>query len=150
MSTKLRLVVPIFWVLLPSVISAVRASSSLSTQFWSTEHPPSIHFVNQDISRDLETSDDHCTEPFQSCSADFKMPNFTIEHKQIVKSLYKEGKRFVHSESHVRFLSECLSQKIIPKTFKVQTVIPGNKKKIQEKFDEVSFVSICDEKEPKP
>ena len=125
MSSKLRLVVP-FLVLLTSVIAAARVSSSLSTQFWSTENT-NLHPVNQEIFRDLESSDDQCTEPVQSC-AYFKMPNLTDEHKQLVKSLYKEGKRIVHSESHVIFLTECLNLKIIPKAFKVQTVIPGNRK----------------------
>ena len=87
----------------------------------------------------------HCTD-FQSCEFGTNMTSWTSEQKVTISNLYKTSRKIVKSKSHVEFLNECLSSKIIPKCFKINKVIPGNLVEIQEKFRKISFESMQSEK----
>ena len=49
-----------------------------------------------------------------------KMTCLTVEQKQIVKSLYKNGRKIVHLECHIKFLEKCLEIEFIPKSFQIK------------------------------
>ena len=68
------------------------------------------------------------------------------EQKQVIKTLYKKGAKIVNSESHIDFLSKSIENKFIPKSFKVNSNLPGVKTINQERLDLVSFECVKDEK----
>ena len=68
------------------------------------------------------------------------------EQKQVIKTLYKKGAKIVISESHIDFLSKSIENKFIPKSFKVNSNLPGVKTINQERLDLVSFECVKDEK----
>ena len=153
MSFKLRLKVPmrfflkagVCWVLLFTVLSAARTSSSLRTQFWSTDCPTNYFVVPGDSDSAkveaediLELSVDLCTAIEQSCDSNFKMSNITTEQKQILKSLYREGGKSIKTEFHIEFLNKSLEQKVIPKAFKIKNNLPGNINNNQKKMESIS------------
>ena len=76
-----------------------------------------------------------------------EMSALNLEQKEVVKNLYKSGRKIVHCESHLEFLEKSLALKFIPKAFQIKKYVPGNQKSIQEKFDQISLESVNDEKE---
>ena len=106
MSSRLRLNVPILWVLAISLtFAAARASfDSDNLQLWLPD-PELIHKeVTQEFFIDtLEHSVDQCTLQ-ESCELNAKMPYLSKEQKQCLTSLYKTAKKIVSSESHIDFL----------------------------------------------
>ena len=74
-------------------------------------------------------------------------PIWTNEQKKIVTKLYKIGRIFINSKSHVDFLCECLGKNIIPKAFCIKSNIPGDKLENQRKFHDVSLNAMVHEKE---
>jgi hypothetical protein len=104
--------------------------------------------LNSDVCKDyLANPVDQCTEFEQSCDKYEMVPYLSSDQKQVIKCLYKNGRKIVISESHIEFLSKSLEDKFIPRSFQIKTNIPGNKDKNQERLNKASFEAIKEEKE---
>ena len=105
MYLKLRQMVPQVWVLLCVVtLSASKTSNLLEAQFCSAEpiYPSVIpDFNSLDFSADLRTVKG------LSCIPGI-MSFLTAEQKQIIKCLYRTGRKIAHLEAHEEFLTKCL------------------------------------------
>ena len=86
MLSRLRLSVPILWVLTLSLTFAAARTSSgtLSSQLWSTDPQLIPGKVNKVISFDIFANlVDQCTHLEWSCDVEQKMSNLTKEQKQV-------------------------------------------------------------------
>jgi hypothetical protein len=75
------------------------------------------------------------------------MRGFTKDQKEVVKNLYKIGRKSIKLNSHVNYLSKSIETQVIPKSFKIKKEIPGNKTKNQQRLDKISLEAVFDEKE---
>ena len=138
--------VPMCWVLLIAYALATTVLPACSSQLLSTDPTIDLLSENPEVGEDYSAlSVDKCTLVKVSWRYT-NMANLSSEQKQVIKCLYKNGAKIVNSESHVDFLSSSIQNKFIPKSFKVNTVLPGVKEVNQERFDKVSFECIKDEK----
>ena len=89
MSVRLRLSVPMFWVLIVSLALATASKSSWSVpQLWSADPSLNIQVVNPEVVKDLSAYlVDHCTLTEVSCGDD-KMKCLTSEQKKAIKFVY--------------------------------------------------------------
>ena len=116
------------------IFAASLTSICLKSQFGETEQSNIHIIVNREVIFDyLELSVEPSTVFEQSCEYDREMCGRTDEQKQVIKNLYKYGRKIVHSESHIKILSKSLEQNLIPKSFKISKEIPGNKVLIKNK-----------------
>ena len=138
--------VPMRWVLLIPIALATTNRSTCSTQFLSTEPTLDFHSENPEVFYDYTASSvDKCT--FLEVSWSWtSMMRLSSEQKQVLKSLYKNGAKIVNSESHIEFLSISIQNNFIPKSFKVNSKLPGVKAVNQDRLDKVSFECVKDEK----
>ena len=145
---KLRMNVPLAWVTwIALIVIANPASYSLESQLGGT-NLYSIHSVNLDVPSDhLDYFVQPSTVIELTCDSGQKMRGLTDEQKQVIRNLYKFGRKSIKLKSHINFLSNSLETQIIPKSFKVNKEIPGNQVKNQEKLDKVSLEAVRDEKE---
>ena len=147
MFRKLRSIVPKFWVLV--AIVTFSEQSLQASQFWNSEqqliHGPvtsDSHSVNQFLSVY------QCTVVRQSFDVgDIMAPNLTNEQNQVLKLLYKAGRKRVHLRSHVYFLNESLKLRFIPKRFHIKNNLPGCKLETQKQLDLASFLSVESERD---
>ena len=138
--------VPLYRVLLIAYALATTVLPACSSQLLSTDPTIDLLSENPEVGEDYSAlSVDKCTLVKVSWRYT-NMANLSSEQKQVIKCLYKNGAKIVNSESHVDFLSSSIQNKFIPKSFKVNTVLPGVKEVNQERFDKVSFECIKDEK----
>ena len=138
MSKKSRMTVPGFWVL----VSFVILQDSCSASQFCTADQADFHRIVSTGNIFSENTVRHCTVN-QSCDSDNRMTTLTSEQKLVLSKLYRNGRKVVKTSSHIEFLKTSLELKVIPKCFKVKSVIPGN---FQDKFDQISFQSIQNEK----
>ena len=131
-----------FWVLLVLVIFE---DSCLTSQFCRTDSSDLHEIVTPREAFPSDQSVRHCTES-QSCEIDSRMSDLTIEQKQIISSLYKNGRKIVNTKSHLEYLNRSLEFNFIPACFKITKVIPGNQAENQESFDNLSIECIKKEK----
>ena len=144
MSSKLRLNVP-FLVLFYSVIFIAPASFRVSSRLCS-RNQSLIHIVKSPVIHDhTENFVEQCTGFELSHEDSEEMSALNLEQKEVVKNLYKFGRKLVHCESHLDFLEESLKLKFIPRAFQIKTIIPGNQKSIKERLNKVSLESVSDE-----
>ena len=84
----------------------------LVPQFWTTEHPSSHNLVISVSNSYSELSVENRTAFDQSCGNDRKMAlNLSNEQNGVLKSLYRNGRKIVNSESHINFLTKSLDLK---------------------------------------
>ena len=146
-SKKLRMSVPLWviWILL--IIRANPESICLESQLGRTK-PCVPHFeVNLDVIDNLEPFVHPSTVFGVSCESDREMNGLTDEQKLTIINLYKFGRKIVKGKSHIRYLSKSIETEVIPKSFKINTEIPGNKHVNQKRLNKVSLASVYDEKE---
>ena len=146
MFRKLKSNVPLIWVLVVILTSSDNCLQAF--QFWTTE-PPLIHdlviLVSDSANQFFPV--DQCTVLKQSWKEVDKMaPNLTVEQNQVLKNVYKLGRKSIHLQSHVNFLNECLELDFIPKHFNIKNNLPGSKVEIQKQLDLASVISMKCEK----
>ena len=74
------------------------------------------------------------------------MPNeWNGDRKRSVSSLYKTGKKFISKSCQVAYLTKCLENRIIPKSFKIRQGLPGNEEFVKIKTDYLSNQLISEE-----
>ena len=71
--------------------------------------------------------------------------DWSIDKKRSVSLLYKIGKQMISNNSKVDYLTKCLKNRIIPKTFQITQGLPGNSKFIKERTEHLSFELIQEE-----
>ena len=74
------------------------------------------------------------------------MPNeWNGDRKRSVSLLYKTGKKLISKNIQVAYLTKCLENGIIPKSFKISQGLPGNKEFVKVKTDYLSNELISEE-----
>jgi hypothetical protein len=96
---KLRLFVPCLWVLVNSVVFC--EDICLGTQFWTADQVFCGCNTTRSVANTVSViSAEYSTVFKQSCDFDRKMEsNLTIEQKQVISSLYRNGRKVCNAES---------------------------------------------------
>ena len=114
----LRLPVPIIWVLTISLTLALARASAcaLAPQLRSPD-PSEIHVkVNIDVIKDISDNPVHLrTTSEWSCDFAIMMPYLSKDQKQVLSSLYKNGRKLVKTDSHIEFLTNVLKKRLFLK-----------------------------------
>ena len=99
--------VPLIWVtLITLIVKAYSASTSLETQLGGTILK-NIHIVNLEvISDNLDLIVQPSTDFELSCGSDVEMRGLTDEQKQVIRNVYKFGRKSIKLKSHVNYLSQ--------------------------------------------
>ena len=89
---------------------AVSTSSCWKLQFRGTEHFDLHITVNFAVSDYLALSGDSGTAFKQSCVLNEEMAGLSVKQKNVLKNLYKFGRKIMHTSSHIEYLSKCYVQ----------------------------------------
>ena len=138
--------VPYQGVLVILVTFTVLTSNQLEEQFWYSDisFPQAVRSNSSWLEDCFTSSDNQSTVTKLSCFPG-KMSGLTTEQKAVIKSLYKFGRKIIHSESHIQFLKKSIESDFIPKNFRLKNTLPGNQIANEERIQNVCKDAIIDE-----